>query len=321
MKRIIILLTTLFLLNNGYAQETPADSINTADSVASIKYSAPKWYEFASNIPGDFAVAGKTLVSKKSLVPVLTVAGSTAALYLLDQKLVDGVQQFSRYIGLDATSNFETLISIGDLKVMERPGNLNTAFYFIGEGWSSILIFGGIGAYGAITNNEKELRIVSQAFEGYIEIGVVTQILKRSFGRETPRNATVARGKFRPFPSFSEYQHHTPTYDAMPSGHMVTMSFTVTLLAEHYPDNRWIRPVGYSLISICAFSMLNNGVHWASDYPLGFGIGYLFAKTVAKRGRVFEYFTSKPDNILNQVELSPAVMFDGSLGVKLALNL
>jgi hypothetical protein len=31
--------------------------------------------------------------------------------------------------------------------------------------------------------------------------------------------------------------------------------------------------------------MVNNGVHWASDYPLAVGIGAVIGKTVAARGR------------------------------------
>ena len=31
--------------------------------------------------------------------------------------------------------------------------------------------------------------------------------------------------------------------------------------------------------------MVNNGVHWASDYPLGIAMGYVFGKASAKLGR------------------------------------
>ncbi|GAP73094.1 phosphoesterase, PA-phosphatase related [Candidatus Symbiothrix dinenymphae] len=289
-----------------------------------VLYTAPNWHESITNIPGDFATAGKTLFSTKSIVPLGIIAGSTAVLYLLDKPLVDGVQQFSRYIGLDRTNKFEPVIQIGDVKVMERPGNLNTGFYFIGEGWTSILIFGGIGIHGAVTDNTREVRMLSQALEGWIEIGVVCQLLKRSFGRETPQQATTDRGTFRPFPALSDYQKQVSKYDALPSGHMATMAFTITLLAEHYPDNRLIRPVGYSLIGICALSMLNNGVHWASDYPLGFGIGYLFAKIVAQRGRVLQSGATS-NSLLNRMDVSPTILFDGysggSAGLKLSLTL
>ncbi|MDR0834001.1 MAG: phosphatase PAP2 family protein [Candidatus Symbiothrix sp.] len=288
-----------------------------------VHYSMPKWHEPVTNIPGDFATAGKTVFSKKSMVPLSIIAGSTAVLYLLDKPLLDGAQQFSRYIGLNPESKFEPLIKIGGLKVLEVPGNVNTGLYFIGEGWTSVLIFGGIGIHGAITDNKKEIRLLSQAVEGYIEMGIAVQILKRSFGRESPKVTSTGRGKFRPFPSFSTYQNSVSKYDAMPSGHMATMAFTVTLLADTYPDNRLIRPIGYSLMGLCAFSMMNNGVHWASDYPLGFGIGYLFAKVVAQRGRILQGVVN-PNSLLNQLDLSPTMLFDGTnvaTGLKLSLQL
>ncbi|GHT01593.1 hypothetical protein AGMMS49525_02770 [Bacteroidia bacterium] len=301
----------------------PTFNLQAQNDSTEVTYTAPNWHETITNIPGDFATAGKALFSKESIVPLSIIAGSTAVLYLFDQQLVDGVQKFSRNIGLNAESKFVSLIQIGDLRIMEGPGNLNTGFYFIGEGWTSILIFGGIGIHGAITDNKKEIRLLSQALEGYLELGITTQLLKRSFGRETPRTATVDRGKFRPFPSLSNYQAQVSKYDALPSGHMATMAFTVTLLAETYPENRLIRPIGYSLIGLCALSMMNNGVHWASDYPLGFGIGYLFAKVVAQRGRVLQGIV-KPNSLLNQLEVSPTMLFDGSSvasGLKLSLQL
>ncbi|GHT19561.1 hypothetical protein AGMMS4957_04100 [Bacteroidia bacterium] len=299
--------------------DLPAEVVVPIDTTE-VVYTAPNWHETITNIPGDFATAGKTLFSKESIVPLSIIAGSTAVLYLFDKPLLEGAQHFSRYIGLNPESKFEPLITIGDLKVMEAPGNLNTGFYFIGEGWTSILLFGGIGIHGAITDNKQEVRMLSQAIEGYLEMGITVQLLKRSFGRESPRVATTDRGKFRPFPSVATYQSNVSKYDALPSGHMATMAFTVTLLADHYPDNRLIRPIGYSLMGICAFSMMNNGVHWASDYPLGFGIGYLFAKIVAGRGRVLQS-TVKPNSIVKKIEISPTIMFDGSVGIGLSLKL
>ncbi|MDR1526275.1 MAG: phosphatase PAP2 family protein [Dysgonamonadaceae bacterium] len=285
-----------------------------------VRYYAPRWHDFVTHIPGDAVVAGKTLFSKQSIKPLALIAGSTALLYVFDRQLVDGVQTFSRDIGLDPQSRFESFIKIGDINIMQVPGNLNTGFYFFGEGWTSLLLFSGIGLHGAFTNNHKEILMLSQFLEGYIEMGITTQILKRSFGRQTPKAATTDRGKFQFFPSFARYQQNVSHFDAMPSGHMATMAFTVTLLAEHYPDNRWIRPVGYTLMGICGFSMLNNGVHWASDYPLGFGIGYLFAKVVSQRGKVVHHTGRKP-NILNRIELSPTLFETGESGITLSFQL
>jgi membrane-associated phospholipid phosphatase len=287
---------------------------------AYVRYYSPRWHDFITQFPGDVKRAGEALFDRQSLGPLALVAGSTALLYAFDRQLVDGVQTWSRSIGLDPQSRFESFIKVGDIDIMQVPGNLNTGFYFFGEGWTSILLFGGIGLHGAFTHNSKELQMFSQFVEGYIELGVTVQILKRSFGRQTPRAATTDRGRFQFFPSFSRYQKSVSSFDAMPSGHMATMAFTVTLLGEHYPDNRWIRPVGYALIGICSFSMLNNGVHWASDYPLGFGIGYLFAKIVAQRGRV-EYRAGQKPTLADRIRLTPALFETGETGIRLTLNL
>ena len=60
---------------------------------------------------------------------------------------------------------------------------------------------------------------------------------------------------------------------------------TVTVIAENYPEYHFIRPVGYGLMGVLGYAMLNNGVHWASDYPLGIALGYGFAKIAVRNGR------------------------------------
>ena len=35
------------------------------------------------------------------------------------------------------------------------------------------------------------------------------------------------------------------------------------------------------------FGMVNNGVHWASDYPLGIAMGYVFGKAATQLGRSY----------------------------------
>ena len=38
-------------------------------------------------------------------------------------------------------------------------------------------------------------------------------------------------------------------------------------------------------MGLLGYAMLNNGVHWASDYPLGIAMGWGFAKLAVARGR------------------------------------
>jgi membrane-associated phospholipid phosphatase len=110
--------------------------------------------------------------------------------------------------------------------------------------------------------------------------------MKRIAGREVPFASTKDGGEWRPFPSFPEFNTNKTRYDAFPSGHIATMMATVVVLGDNYPEKRWIYPVGYGIIGLVSLSMLNNGVHWASDYPLGLAIGYVFGKVTVRMNRI-----------------------------------
>jgi hypothetical protein len=42
---------------------------------------------------------------------------------------------------------------------------------------------------------------------------------------------------------------------------------TITVIASNYPEIKWIKPVGYTLMGAMAFEIMSSKVHWASDYP------------------------------------------------------
>lgn len=65
----------------------------------------------------------------------------------------------------------------------------------------------------------------------------------------------------------------------MPSGHVMTATLTFTVLAERYPEYKVpLYSVGGVWISALMFQMINNGVHWASDYPLGIAMGWVIGR-------------------------------------------
>ncbi|MEN9332103.1 MAG: hypothetical protein RLZZ94_1193, partial [Bacteroidota bacterium] len=165
---------------------------------------------------------------------------------------------------------------------------LNTVFYTLGQGYPALLLGGGIFYYGIRHHDIRAVSTASQLTESFIAMGIATQVVKRITGRQTPIRSTQPGGKWTPFPPFMDYQKNTPSYDAFPSGHLATVICAVTVLAENYPEKKWIKPVGYTLGALVGFSMLNNGVHWAGDYPLAFGIGYGFGKVVAASSRKIE---------------------------------
>jgi hypothetical protein len=66
----------------------------------------------------------------------------------------------------------------------------------------------------------------------------------------------------------------------------MTATLTFTVLIENYPEYAWwLRPTEYVWLTLLGLQMINNGVHWASDYPLGIAMGYSMGKIVSRLGR------------------------------------
>ena len=252
-------------------------------------YPKPKPFGFLLKVPRTFADAGKMAFTKRSLPTWGLIAASTGALILVDHHLLNGVQNFSDFINLDNSRIYHDVLDfkIGnqEVTIYEAPGNLNTFFYQIGEGLPSLLLGAGLAVYGNIKNDYRARSTASQVAQTFVTMGVATQLLKRVFGRESPYVATSDRGVWRPFPNWGTYQKHVPHYDAFPSGHMATLSATLVVFSENYPEKRWIKPVGFTIMSLVGLSMMNNGVHWASDYPLAIGLGYVCGKATVRMNR------------------------------------
>lgn len=275
---------TLLVINH---KERPAQ-LYQLDSHHFI-YPKPKQFGFITAIPKTYAGVLNESFQRKSLKAWAIIAGSTAVLWAADQMITSEAQQFSGYINLDNSRKYIDVIrfKVGDtnVNVYQAPDNLNTAIYSLGEGMPAVLISAGLWVNGLIKNDYRSTSTASQIMQGIMAVGIATQVLKRCTGRESPFVATQPRGKWQPFPNPKTYQQHVPQYDAFPSGHMATMMTTTIILSENYPEKKWIKPVGYSIMSVVGLAMINNGVHWASDYPLAIGMGYVFGKVTVKMNR------------------------------------
>jgi PAP2 superfamily len=252
-------------------------------------YQKPKAFSFLTKLPKDAAGIATATFQKKNLKPLLLVAGTTVLLLLNDESISEGVGQFSKNMHLAPEEKYKDVLNIKlgktNISLLKAPQNINTALYQLGQGFPSLLIGAGLFTYGKIHKDYRAISTASQLTEAFILMGVGTQLIKRVTGRQSPSEAIELDGSWHPFPSFKNYQNHTPFYDAFPSGHLATLMSTVTILAQNYPENRWIKPVGYSVIGLVGYSMINNKVHWASDYPLAIALGYLCAKQVVKNNR------------------------------------
>ncbi len=289
---------------------------------SSMLYFRPKPFQFASNVPSDIYMMGKTAFSKKNLPKLGAILAGSALLILVDQPITDAAKQFGRYINLNPTRASKTLIefNIGGFHVnaMEIPDNANSAIYYLGEGWASMVVAGGLYSYGLVANDYRALQTTSQIAEGIFALGLTTQFLKRITGRQSPFRAMesadpVPAGDWHPFPKPGKYQKSVSNYDAFPSGHLATAMSAITILAGNYPDNKYIKPVGYSLMGLLGFAMLNNGVHWISDYPLAIAIGYTCGKVVVSHGH--QVIPKMGHDKGATSALLPAYLGAGSLGL------
>ncbi|WP_210521278.1 phosphatase PAP2 family protein [Hymenobacter terricola] len=255
-------------------------------------YDKPKAFRWAFHIPRDLGQFPKYAFRKENTDTFVGLAVSSVALWVADQAIVDWSQDFGKFLGLTAKSTQKSLFSIpfhvGSANLpleLNVPDNLNSTFYYLGDGWTHLTVATSFWIYGGLKKDNRALQTSGELGEAIFSTGLVVQAMKRLTGRQSPYVATKDRGEWNPFPAYSTYQHFVPNYDAFPTGHLATAMATVTVIAENYPEYHFIRPLGYSLMGLLGYSMLNNGVHWASDYPIGIALGYAFGKIAVRNGR------------------------------------
>lgn len=255
-------------------------------------YHRPKSFRFVGTLPKDYSLYFKKTFKKEQAKNFGIILGSTMLLYAFDEQFLHGAKDVGSFVNIPGTSHQMALINssfkLGKQSVpiqFNVPTDLNSVMYFLGDGWTHTTIALSFWVSGLISKDYRELQTASQLGECILATGIATQFIKHITGRESPYTTNTPRGVWRFFPNQKDYASHVPNHDAYPTGHLATAMATVNVIAENYPEKRFIRPVGYSLMGLLGFAMLNNGVHWASDYPLGIALGYSFAKIAVSQGR------------------------------------
>ncbi len=289
--RNIFLLMVCLLPAGLSAQTTDSLPHEVTTGIASnqqkIIYKKPKYFSFLTNIPKDVVGFTKQSFKKQNYKTLTAIAGTTVFLLFADQSITNTVQSNFRKAHIQANEDYTPLaqfeIKEKSTTLWKKPNNINTAFYNLGQGSFSMMFAAGFYILGKVKKDNRALQTASQLTEAFIALGATTQLMKFATGRENPSDATASRGRWRPFPSFGNFQNNKPKYDAFPSGHLATFVSTVTIIGENYPEIKWIRPVGYGIAGLIGLSMINNGVHWASDFPLGIVLGYGFGKFISRK--------------------------------------
>ena len=242
-------------------------------------------FEWLTGIPKTLAGSARDVTRRSRLGTVAAAVASTGVLIAYDQQIFDETRRFGGRIDL-SSSHPVSALWVGSSKLFYMPTTISSGLYYLGDGWTTMLVAGTYYVTGKVRGDNRAVCTASEITESMFALGIVTQTLKHATGRQTPGTATEPRGAWHPFVKWSEYSRNTPRYDAMPSGHLATAMATVTVIAANYPDSRWVKPIGYSLMGGLAFTMVNDGVHWVSDYPLALLIGGTIGKIAAERGHV-----------------------------------
>ena len=278
---LLLNITSFAQLQNSSPDSSSQKKITENDSSAVSNYDftkMPKWYEMITNIPGDISKYFQVTFRENKIPLYLTVAATTAALVVTDDKTWQESDKFYKKGGAGKRWS-DIFIEMGDGKTQFGLGAL-------------------FGIYGLITNDVRAVRTGSQIIQAVLASGTVVQVLKHITGRESPFVATTPTGVWNFFPNQIKYHQHVPHYDAFPSGHVTTFVATVIVIAENYPEVWWIRPVGYLFTAGLAVSMVNKGIHWYSDYPLAIALGYTFGMIAAHPEGIPNSIAGKKLNVM-----------------------
>ena len=249
-------------LSKSQAQEIQKPSM--PDSVLVLDKVDPEnvqWYTMFANIPRDWERWYDVSFRKERINEWFIIGGLTLATYLTDDITYTPSAQFY-HSSPEAKKWSDFCANIGD-------------------GTTQFALAGSFGAYGLVFKDQKALRTGSQIVQAVLASGAIIQVLKHVTGRESPFVRTTPLGVWKILPNQIDYHRRVPQFDAFPSGHLCTSIATVIVVAENYPDVKWIRPAGYAFTTLVGLGMLSNGIHWVSDYPLGLFIGYYFGMLAA----------------------------------------
>ncbi len=250
------------------------------DDGSSRTYNKPKFWEIVNRLPKDFMDTNKDFIAKDHAYYLGGSIAATALLVPVDQQITDQSRAFAERQGLSASNKYGKFGPLTNI-----PQNIGAGFYLIGNGTTVILMSAGFLSYGLLKKDYRAQATASGLIESLALSGVYVQTIKRITGRESPfiaRKNGNSGGDWNPFPSFTAYAKNTPSYDAVPSGHLTTIMAGLTVVIANYPEYKWIKPVGYTLIGGMCLQMIQSEVHWVSDYPIAILMGYFVGKTIAK---------------------------------------
>ncbi|MDR3609572.1 MAG: phosphatase PAP2 family protein [Ignavibacteriaceae bacterium] len=230
----------------------------TASNLQVIK--VPEWHDMITNVPANiYSFFCKSFVDDN--LPLLgIISASTTTLVMTDARTHSIIKNFCY-----RNSSFN---------------NFEKSIVYLGDGRTDFGIAGLFALYGLTFSDNVALRTGMQSSESILSTGLTVQLIKRITGRESPCSASSGSGVWRIFPNIIKYQKNQAKYYSFPSGHLSTAVTTLTVIADNYPDSKFITPVGCSLVGLLGVGLVSADMHWLSDFPLALALGYGFGKLI-----------------------------------------
>jgi membrane-associated phospholipid phosphatase len=238
-------------------------AVENPSQIDFLNKSSFNWHDPFTKLPDDFASFGKNVFTSSNVSTLTGLTMLTLLLMATDHEITTPLHQ--------------------EYRAQETFHDVAKKITYIGDGEFHLGIAALFGGVGLIINDNRAIRTALQIVESEIVTGLTVQVIKHISGRESPQSASRPGGMFRPFPNINDYHQDQTKYYSFPSGHVSTSMAVLTVIAENYPELKWLKPVGYTVIGLVGVGLVARGWHWLSDYPLAVAIGYTFGKIIANR--------------------------------------
>lgn len=143
---------------------------------------------------------------------------------------------------------------------------------------------GAIWVTGALTRNDHAKETGYLALQAMLHSFVVVQVVKHLTGRARPSAFDGEDRWAGPAGFFKRYEDGKWShYDAMFSGHTITLWSLATVLAHQYRKTVVVPVLAYSLATLGGLATITDDLHWISDVVVGAAIGYAISRFVIRR--------------------------------------
>lgn len=144
-----------------------------------------------------------------------------------------------------------------------------------GEPWLTSVLMGGFYLHGLATDNNANKKLGFEIGESALFTGLITLLLKYSFGRERPRNNS------NPF-LFHPFSFKDDNFLSLNSGH-TALAFSLSTVLANNTSNNYLKVLFFTPAFLTAFSRVYQNHHWLSDVILGGIIGFSVAEFAVKQ--------------------------------------